>query len=76
MRSTKKRLRALNTRLSFDNILFEEFKHMKEDLEKEWSRLARAKQIAEVRQRKGNFTVCMQIDEVEMSPNGMIVYVK
>lgn len=75
MRLTKNRLQALNTALSIDDILYEKYRRLNQDLQKQWQRLYRAKQVIRVVQKRGKIRYQLQITDIHISPDGTIVEV-
>lgn len=73
LRLTKKRVRALEQQLSFDDILYEKFRRLNEDLQREYRQLGRMKRIIRVVQRRGNFNQELQILEIQPTVQGTIV---
>jgi hypothetical protein len=77
-RLTKKCLRVLELQLSIDDILYEKFRRLNEEVRNEWHKLYRAKQIVRVLRRTKMKGVMeeMQIQEVQPSPEGTVVVVR
>jgi len=76
MRLTKKRLKDLEVALSLDDVLYEKFLRLNEELRRETAKLYRAKQIVTVQQRRGKVMVALQIEAIHVSPDGMHVVVR
>jgi len=76
IRMTKKREEILRIAITVDDLLYEKFRHMKEEVDREWARLGRAKHITRVVQkRKDNCYYEMPILEVLPSRGGTMVVV-
>ena len=77
IRLTKKRLSALHTALSLDDILYEKFRRLDERLKNEYQKLYQAKQIVRVYQKRPDgILVCLQIEDVQIGPEGTTVITK
>jgi len=75
MKLTKKRLAALNTALSVDDILYERFRRLHADLDKKWAKFNLAKTVIEVEEQKADGLYCMKIQRIDRTPHGMRVIV-
>lgn len=75
IRLTKKRMDALHTALSLDDILYEKYRRLHEELNREYARLYRAKRIVTVVQRQNGLDWKLPILEVQTSPEGTRVIV-
>lgn len=76
IRLTKKRLRLLHVAMSLDDVLFEKFRRLNEQLGKERLALLKSKQVISVRQRRGKILYALQIEDILVSPEGTMVIVK
>ena len=74
-RLTKKRLRALDAALSLDDILYEKFRRLSEELDRKHRAIYRAERIVRVVQRQGKTDWVLPILEVQVSPEGTQVIV-
>ena len=75
VRLTKKRMRALDAAISLDDILFEKFRRLSDNLRREEQRFYKAKQVLEVAMEHGQMFVMLPILRTEKSPHGMRVIV-
>lgn len=73
MRLTKKRLRALDTAFHIDDVLYEKFRRLSDDLLRREAAFARRKQVVKVLRKIGNVHEVMQILDVQSGPEGTIV---
>ena len=71
---TKKRLRDLDTVLSIDEVLYEKFRRLNEDLQKQKERFYRSKQVVSVFQLRGDSWYAIKIERVEVTPEGIRVF--
>lgn len=70
VRLTKKRLQALDAALSLDDVLYEKFRRLQKDLQHEYRRLYRAKQVVSVAQRRNDRLHELCIEAIQVSPEG------
>lgn len=76
IRLTKKRLEALNVVLSYDDILYEKFRRLNEDLMRREQRFAGRQRIGSIIQDKGEYQLRLQITKVVEYEDGLAIYVK
>ncbi len=76
IRLTKKRLKALDNALTFDDLLYEKFRRLNEELHRYEHRIQRGKQIIEVIRDTGAIHEVMQIQSIQWTPNGTRVVVR
>lgn len=76
IRLTKRKLAALHSALSMDDVLYEQFRRLQEELNREAAKFARSQKVLSVYQRKGKFNIRMQILEVQKGPDGLVAIVK
>ncbi len=76
-RLTKKRIKALEVELSFDDLLYEKFRRLSQDLAKREAAFARRKQVCEVVHKlPSGIHKVLQIIDVEKSYLGTRVIVR
>ena len=73
MRLTKARERALHTALSIDDILYEKFRRLNEELSRRERGLRRKSSIRQVLKKEGKVYWRLQILAVESTPEGLTV---
>jgi hypothetical protein len=81
MRITKKRLQALNFALSMDDVLYEKFRRLNDDLQKREREFARRKQVVRVylrehvrgKSRESRIFRALQIEDIQHDPEGVTV---
>jgi hypothetical protein len=73
VRLTKKRLAALDTALSLDDILYEKFRRLMQELHQREAALYKAKRIIKIIQKRDKLYVVLQILEVHPSEEGTTV---
>lgn len=76
MKLTKKRLRQLEIALCLDDVLHEKFLRLNDELKHETQKLYRSKRIINVYKKTGSIYIALQIEEMQVSPEGTIVIVK
>lgn len=74
IRLTKARLRALHSALSLDDVLYEKFRRLNEELNRREQRLGRKSAIREVIQRRDNMNYVLQVDAVHSTEDGLVVF--
>ena len=75
VRLTKKRLQVLENAISIDDVLYEKFRRLNEDLTKREQRFAARKMIREVVQVKDKLHIKLPILKVQDAGEGLIVVV-
>jgi hypothetical protein len=70
IRLTKKRLQQLNSQLSVDDFLYEKYRRLNQDLQRQWEKLYRAKQIVSVVQQREGVNFQLQIIDIQITPDG------
>lgn len=73
MRLTKKRLAQLHNALTMDNVLYERFRRLNEELNRREAAFARRKNVARVVQRRGKIDTVLQIIDVLKTYDGMYI---
>lgn len=73
---TKSRLRALDLALSIDEVLFEKFRRLNEDLQKRTLQMYRRNQVIRVIRESDKTPAIEQITKEIKTPDGIIVYIK
>ena len=73
---TKKREKALRTALCIDDVLYEKFRRLNEQLHRDTKRLMGNRMtVFKVLRVRGNVTESLQIVDVRMSIEGSVIYV-
>jgi len=76
VRLTKKRLAALDTALSLDDVLYSKWLRMREDLSRYERRIGRKECIAAVLLTENGITRRLQLERIDVTAEGMIVRVR
>ncbi len=76
VRLTKKRLDALNTAISMDDILYAKFERMYRQFHRDVDRMyRRPKEIVKIIKIHKDYFENVQMKKVEITPEGTIVYI-
>jgi hypothetical protein len=75
VRLTKKRLRDLHVAISIDDVLYEKFRRLNEEVDRKWRRIATAERVIMVSQRRGGVLHWLPILDVRVTSEGTVVMV-
>ena len=75
IRLTKKRLAQLEMGLHLDDILYEKFQRLNDELNRKYRRLYQAERVIQVVQKRNGMRILLPVLEVNTTPEGTQVIV-
>ena len=77
-RLTKRKMQDVDVRMSYDDVLYEKFRRLNEDLQRREERFRRTQQVAQVIQKSADnyYWKVLEIVDVHRTQEGVVVFVR